>query len=149
MLDLATPIVPYEGTGIFNFSENYATIKTQMNEQKINYSEEIWDGTGYNPAWTVITVENAIRLFFVKEKLFKIVLQENFKGSLPNGIDLDTDIDEAQKIDETLTFNDWDEMFESNSGYWLEDNLDTKKLLSITIFIPAVESEDFYEYNWS
>ena len=72
----------------------------------------------------------------------------NFKGALPNGINLDTAIIEAQRLDTTLRFNDWDEIFESSKSYWIEDNLDTQKLLSITIFIPAVETDDFYEYNW-
>ena len=148
MIDLTTPIIPYEGTGIFRFSESYETIKNKLNELKIPYSEEILDGTGYEIQWTVITVEESVRLFFAKNKLFKIILQNNFKGSLPNGINLDTDIEEAQEIDETLMFNDWDEIFESDNGYWVEDNLDTKKLLSISIFIPAVERDDFYEYNW-
>ena len=148
MIDLTTQIIPYEGTGIFKFSESYETIKSKLNELKIPYSEEIWDGTGYEIQWTVITVEESVRLFFAKNKLFKIILQNNFKGSLPNSINLDTDIEEAQEIDETLMFNDWDEIFESDNGYWVEDNLDTKKLLSISIFIPAVERDDFYEYNW-
>ena len=39
-------------------------------------------------------------------------------------------------------------MFVSKNGYWVEDDVSTKKLCWITIFIPALESDDFFEYNW-
>ncbi len=151
MIDLTTPIVPFKGTGIFELYADYRDVVARMQANCIDYKEEVWEHTYCaDPPWTIITVGNNadIQLFFAKDKLWKIVFQNDFKGSLPNGINLDTLIDEAQKIDPTLKFNDDDEIYESSEGYWIEDNLDTRKLWSISIFIPVVERDEFYEYKW-
>ncbi len=148
MIDLTTPIVPYKGTGIFEVYANYNDIIAKLQAMHIEYAEEIWEATDVDPPWIIVNIDDDIALFFVKETLFKIVLQNNFKGALPNGISLNTSIDDAQKIDPTLRYDDWEEFFESAAGYWLEENLDTHKLWSISIFMPEVERDDFQKYNW-
>ena len=55
---------------------------------------------------------------------------------------------EMEKIDPTLEYNDDDEDFSSKDGYWLLDDIDTKKVVTITIFLSVVETDDFYDYEW-
>ena len=154
MIDLTTPIIPYEGTGIFKLDASYDEIKSLLTKQNISYKEEIWEATDVDPPWTVIGISKAgekdyaIRITFAKNRLFKICLYDGFEGKLPNGIHIGMSLDEAQRIDPTLTFNDWDEMFISAKGYWTEDDVNTKKLCWITIFIPAFERDDFFDYKW-
>lgn len=58
-------------------------------------------------------------------------------------------MDEALKLDSTLKYDDWNEDFHSDKGYWIEDNLENNTVLSITIFIKEVLDEDlFYKYEW-
>jgi hypothetical protein len=150
MIDLATPIIPYVGTGIFKLDSSLDGVKILLKEHDILYDEEI-RGNQYNPKdppWTIIEIENVMELFFAKDRLFKIILKGKFSGNLPNGISLDTTIDDAQKIDPTLAFDDWDEIYISNEGYWVDYDDDTRKLCWITIFIPALERDDFFEYKW-
>ena len=146
MIDLTTPIIPYKGTGIFDLYGSYKDIKDKMQSQKIKYTEEVWKETDMDPSWTIINIGEDIELFFTLNKLFKIVLMNNFKGSLPNGINMTTLIEDAKKIDPTLAFDNWDEIYISDNGYWIEDNLDTKKLLSISIFIREIDEDDYYKY---
>lgn len=148
MIDLTTPIVPYKGTGIFELRADYSNTISILQALNVEYDEEILEATDVDPPWIIVSVGNDIKLFFAKDTLFKIVLLNKFKGELPNGISLDTSIDDAQKIDPTLQYDDWEEFFESANGYWLEENLDTHKLWSISIFMPEVERDDFQEYNW-
>lgn len=148
MLDLTTPIISYKGTGIFNLDASYDEIKALLAAQGISYTEKILPPTELDPPWTIIIISGNFELFFAKNRLFKIILEGEFKGSLPNGINLDTTIDDAQEIDPTLEFEDWEEVYESANGYWVEDDLITRKLRWITIFIPALERDDFFEYNW-
>lgn len=150
MIDLTTSIIPYEGTGFFKLDSSPDEVKSLLKKYSVPYNEEI-NVNKYNPKnppWIIIEIENVMEFFFAKNRLFKIILKKNFKGSLPNGINLDTTIDDALKIDPTLTFDDWDEIFVSANGYWVEDDLDTKKLRWITIFIPALERDDFFDYKW-
>ena len=41
---------------------------------------------------------------------------------------------ELEEIDKSLKYNEDDEDFVSKNGYWIEDDLDTGKICSITIF---------------
>jgi len=148
MIDLTTPIIPYEGTGIFKLDASYDAVKALLQERNISYKEEILEATDIDPPWIIIEIENIMEFFFAKNRLFKIILKGNFSGGLPNGINLDTTIDEAQKIDTNLIFDDWDEIFISDNGYWVDYDEDTKKICRITIFIPVLERDDFFEYKW-
>ena len=150
MIDLTTPIIPYEGTGIFKLNSSLDEVKELLKEHDIIYDEEtrINRYNSKDPPWIIIEIENIMEFFFAKNRLFKMILKGNFSGSLPNGINLDTTIDEAQKIDPNLIFDDWDEIFISDNGYWVDYDEDTKKICWITIFIPVLERDDFFEYNW-
>ena len=150
MIDLTTPIIPYRGTGIFELNADYNEMISRIQAANIGYDVEVreHDDT-VDPPWTILTLgEDDIELFFAKDRLWKIVLLNSFKGALPNGINLDTSIADAKKIDPKLKFNDWDEIYESSEGYWLEYSYVTERLSWISIFIPAVERDDFYEYKW-
>lgn len=150
MIDLTTPIIPYVGTGIFKLDSSPDEIKTLLKKYDVLYNEEI-NVNRYNPKdppWIIVEIVNVMELFFAKNRLFKIVLKGNFSGNLPNGINLDTTIDDARKIDPNITFDDWDEIYISTNGYWVEYDEDTKKLCWIAIFIPALERDDFFDYKW-
>lgn len=154
MLDLTTTIIPYEGTGIFKLNAHYNDFKKLLEVEKISYDEEVRKYNDKDPQWNILWIydndgkNEVMEFFFAKGRLFKIILKGSFKGNLPNGINLDITIDAAKKVDSTLKFNDWEEIFESQNGYWLDYDEETKKLCWITIFIPAVERDDFFDYNW-
>lgn len=150
MIDLTTPIIPYVGTGIFKLNSSPDEVKSLLKEHDILYDEEIRVNK-YNPEdppWIIIEIENVMEFFFAKDRLFKIILKGKFSGNLPNGINLDTTIDDAQKMDPNLIFDDWDEIYISTEGYWVDYDDDTRKLCWITIFIPALERDDFFDYKW-
>ena len=157
MIDFTTPITPYEGTGIFKLDSSYDDVKTLLEENNISYEEEVEAATDIDPPLTTIVIckdgspkqYSAIELYFAKKRLYKICLCEDFKGSLPNGIHTGITIQEAKQIDTNLERDeDWDEIYISPEGYWLEYSNRNLEIIIITIFIPAVEREDFYDYNW-
>ena len=56
---------------------------------------------------------------------------------------------EATLIDTSLRFDDWNEDWSSDEGYWLEDDLDTDSVLSISIFIKELlDDDEFDKYQW-
>ncbi|MBQ3441807.1 MAG: hypothetical protein IJG33_01040 [Selenomonadaceae bacterium] len=155
MIDLTTPIIPYVGTGIFKLDASYDEIKAQLEAENISYKEEIWEATDVDPPWTVIGIskvgekDDAISITFAKNRLFRICLYEDFDGKLPNGIHTGMAIEEALEIDKKLSYNDDnDELYESLDGYWLDYHRGTRKILTILIFIPAFERDDFFDYKW-
>lgn len=142
-------LVPFNGTESFNLYQDFSVATAILDQSKIGYIVELWESTSEtvpNP-WKVIVVENVISLFFAKNnKLFKIVVWDNYKGSLPNGISTGMDIATAQAIDSSLVYNDWNEDYESDNGYWIEDDVETKKIMSISIYIREVLDEDDFDY---
>lgn len=155
MIDLTTPIMPYEGTGIFKLDASYDEIKSLLAKQNISYKEEISEATDVGPPWYVIGISkageeyDALSVTFAKNRLFRICLYEDFSGNLPNGIHTNMTIDEALTIDKNLYYNDDnDELYESSDSYWLDYHRDTRKILTIIIFIPAFERDDFFDYKW-
>ena len=122
-----------------------------------SYEEEIWDKTGDYYPWTVLVICKegspkeyyAVELFFAKNRLFKICLCEDFEGTLPNGIHTGMNFNVALKIDPKLQQDeDWDEIYISPDGYTVKYSNRNLDVIIITIFIPAFERDDFFEYNW-
>ena len=157
MIDLTTPIIPYVGTGIFKLDSSYDEVKSLLQEQKISYEEEIWKKTGEFFPWNVLIIckegsnpqHSAVELCFAKNRLFKICLCEDFEGSLPNGIHTGMNFNDALKIDPKLQQDeDWDEIYISSDGYTVEYSNRNLDVIIITVFIPAFERNDFFEYKW-
>ncbi|MCR5485122.1 MAG: hypothetical protein K6F09_05970 [Clostridiales bacterium] len=145
-------IIPYVGIESIKLYQKIDEIKTVLKTEGVSYREERWSSeseTIPNP-WIVLIIENIISLFFAKnEKLFKIVFWEGYRGSLPNGISLGTSIEDAKVMDPSLRFDDWNEIYQSDNGYWIEDDIDTKTVLSISVFIEELLDDDSFDYcNW-
>lgn len=144
-------IVPYVGTDIFKLYTKYEDIKTILDKENLEYIEETWcvEGETIPNPWKIINVPEIISFFFASNnKLFKIVFWNNYKGKLSNGISVGSTIDEAKNIDSTISYNEWDEIYESSYGYWLESDFETNKMFSITVFIKEIDSDNFDECNW-
>lgn len=143
---------PYDGLGKIKLYSSYETCKEYLKVNKIPFIvEKLYEENDeLSDKWKVIVIQECISLFFGNNnKLFKIYCVEGYEGSLPNGININTYLKEALLIDKTLCYNDDGEDYESNNGYWIEDNLDTGKLFSITIFIKELlDDEIFYQYKW-
>lgn len=157
MIDLTTPIIPYVGTGIFKLDASYDEVKALLQENNISYTEEIWKKTGDFCPWTVLVIckegspeeYSAVELFFAKNRLFKICLCEDFEGTLPNGIHTGMNFNEVWKFDPKLKEDeDWDDVFISPDGYLVEYSNRNLNITIITVFIPAFERDDFFEYKW-
>lgn len=145
-------IIPYEGIESIKLYQKIVDVKAILQSDGIPFREEIWSAeseTVPNP-WTVLVVDNFISLFFAKNgKLFKMVFWEGYKGSLTNGISLGISIEKATALDSSLSFDDWEDVYLSDNGYWLEDNIDTNTVMSISIYIKELLDEDNFDFcNW-
>ena len=145
-------IVPFIGVGDFKLYMTIEEAKSIIKKENAKFSMEIWDNKGCVPevSWIIIRVENGINMFFAKNKLFKIYMENDFVGKLDNGICINMPMEKVLKIDPTLEFDDWNEIYQSKKGYWIEDNLENKTVLTISIFIPEVLDDDAFDsYEWA
>ena len=141
-------IVPFEGTKSFKLYQHIDEVKTTLSGMNLPYQEEIWQSdaeTIPNP-WHVINVNETISFFFASNgKLFKIVFLDNYTGKLLGKINTGLQIGDVISMDNTLEYSDWNEDYESQLGYWLEDDVETGKIMSITVFIKEILDEDTFD----
>ena len=146
-MKLTDKIIPYEGTESIALYTVLEDVRTMLKGEGYTFQQEVWKATPDDPnPFTVIIIDGVMSLFFAKNmKLFKIILWENYQGCLPNGIYPRMPLVEAQVIDPELSFDDWNEVYLSPAGYWLEDNLDTKEVMSISVFIKELDDDDLFD----
>jgi len=141
-------IVPFEGIKSFKLYQRIDAVKATLDKMDIPYQEEIWQSeseTVPNP-WNVINVNETISFFFASNgKLFKIVFWSNYTGKLLGKINTGMQIDDVKTVDDSLEYSDWNEDYESQLGYWLEDDIETGKIMSITVFIKEILDEDTFD----
>ncbi len=147
---LMESIVPYEGTKTFKLGMKLEEVRTILKSNKIpfNQTEQSNQGTTSNVLWVFITVDASLTFCFAKEVMYEIYFENQYTGTLPNGGCIGMDLEELMRVDSSLSYNEDEEDFESKKGYWVVDDVSTKKVTCITIFLPVVETESFYDYKW-
>ncbi len=144
-------VKPYKGFDDITFEMSFDAVKELLREKRIQFNTENWPNKGCDPevAWDIIRIGKDISLFFAKNRMFKIYFENGFKGTLNNGISLGMNIREAEGIDPSIQYDDREEIYTSGQGYWLEDNVESGEIISITIFIKELEDDDiFFKYDW-
>ena len=144
-------IIPFKGVGRYQLYQSMENIIATLNEDGDSFSEELWSNADLtNPVpWTIIRTASGMNMFFAKNKLFKIYVNDNFSGKLPNGIGIGMKMDDVMKIDPNIKYDDWEEDWQSPEGYWIEDDPSNDTVMTITIFInELLDDELFEQYNW-
>ncbi len=144
-------IVPYKGTESFRFGMRLDEVKSLLKEEHVAFDQMTESHNGCTPEvpWIVLRIEDSITLCFVEGILFEAVLENRYEGHLPNGIAVGMKMKDAAEIDATLQYDDEEEDYVSDNGYWIEDDLENYQIESITVFVPeASDGETFFRYDW-
>ena len=143
-----TNIKPYFGTSDFKLYQSLNETRNFLSLKGITFREEYWSSkseTIPNP-WNVIIIDDVISLFFAKnKKLFKIVFLENYLWNLPNGIHTGMKMEDAIIHDKSLLYDEWNEVYVSDNGYWIEDNIETNQVMSISIYIKELLDDEIFD----
>lgn len=139
-------ITPYIGTDAFSLGSSFDAIKSKLKVQKIPFvqSIDIREFNNKKSYWTCLTIAESIILCFAEDVLFEIVFENNYVGKLANGAYIGMPISELSLLDNTLVFLEEEEYYMSEFGYWIEDDLDTNTVSSITVFLKEIEEKDFF-----
>ena len=145
-------MTPFVGVGKVKLLSKLDDVRAYLKSNKIPHQMEVWPNKGCTPEvpWTILRVEGCLSLFFAKGLLWKIEAKRGYEGSLPNGIRIGMKMDEAERIDETLEYDDWNEGWDSKLGYWLVDSVETKEVEVLCVFIKELLDEDLFDtYAWA
>ena len=103
-----------------------------------------------NENWIRYDIKNSVELFFHlgNNKLFRITTLDNYKGRLFEKIGVGTTEQEMLEIEPSFVYNEFEEVWESDKGVFIEMDAETNKVRWISVYIPELDLESFEECNW-
>ena len=143
MLDIYAPIIPYEGLGGLRL---YSTIEELL--PVLNGLEITVDKSYYN--WIRYDIKDTVSLFFHNKnrKLWKLSALDNYKGKLFGKIGIGTTEEQLVALEPSFAFDEFEEVFESPKGIFIESYADNLQIFSISVYIKELNDPDFEEARW-
>ncbi|WP_318246852.1 hypothetical protein [Bacillus norwichensis] len=143
LIDLQAPIVPWEGMGgiklnshineFYSMIEQYGKQPKLLGKYLIRYE-----------------IDNSLDLWFnlLNGKLFKITATSNYYGTLFNKIRVGMHIDDVIKLEPSFVYDDFEEVYCSSKGVYLETDPVEQTVLWISVYIKEIDNPDFERGNW-
>lgn len=143
MIDLNAPILPWEGLGGIKLYSHISKFYTLLNQEKVTTSL-------LGKYLVKYEISDKLDLWFniVNGKLFKITTLKSYTGKLSNGIKLGMHIDKVLKIDSSFEYDDFEEVYCSPKGIFIETDPVTHTVIWISVYIKELEENNFIEGNW-
>ncbi|WP_054948546.1 hypothetical protein [Numidum massiliense] len=142
-LDLNAPIEPWKGLGGLELYTHITEVYDLL--QPINVREHL-------PGKFAVRyeIENDIDLWFsiTNGKLFKLTASENYEGLLFNQIHVGMHIDDALKVEPSFEYDEFEEVYVSQKGIYIETDPVTHRVLWISVFVKEIDDEDFDRGKW-
>lgn len=141
--DISAPIVPFEGMGEIKL------YSTRNDLEKLLTREDVENKVIHND-WIRYDIQNSIELFFhlKNNKLFRITTLDNYRGKLFGKIGVGTTEKELLEAEPSFIYNDFEEVWESKKGVFIEMDAETNTVRWISVFIKELDDETFEEANW-
>ena len=143
LLDIRAPIVPFKGFGKIKLYSTRNQVQ-ELLEGKAVKSEII------NNDWIRYDIQNSIELFFhlKNNKIFRITTLDNYKGKLFGKIGVGTTEKELLEAEPSFVYDDFEEVWESKKGVFVEMDAETNTVRWISVYIKELNDENFEEANW-
>lgn len=143
LLDISAPIVPFKGFG------KIMLYSTRDELHKLLEIEGVESEVIHND-WIRYDIQNSVELFFhlKNNKLFRITTLDNYKGKLFKKIRVGTTEKELLEAEPSFVYDDFEEVWESEKGVFIEMDAETNTVRWISVYIKELDTEDFEKANW-
>ena len=143
LLDISAPIVPFDGFGEIKLYSTRDELQKLLEKKGVE-SEVIHNN------WIRYNIQNSIELFFhlKNNKLFRITTLDNYQGKLFEKIGVGTTEKELLEAEPSFVYDDFEEVWESEKGIFIETDAETNTVRWISVYIKELDSEEFEEANW-
>ena len=143
-IDVNAPIIPYEGLGGIKLYSTREELKDILSLPNVT-SRIIYD-------WIEYSIQDKVALTFhlKNDKLLRISTLCNYKGKLFDKVKVGMTEEELVTAEPSFIYDDFQEVWISNKGIFVETDPETNKVMWIAVYIPKPEwgSEDFEKGNW-
>lgn len=143
LLDISAPIVPFEGFGEIKLYSTRDELQELLEGEAVE-TEII------NNDWIRYDIQNSVELFFhlKNNKLFRITTLDNYQGKLFEKIGVGTTEKELLKVEPSFVYDDFEEVWESEKGVFIEMDAETNTVRWISVYIKELDDKDFENANW-
>lgn len=143
LLDISAPIVPFEGFGEIKLYSTRDELQELLEGEAVE-TEII------NNDWIRYDIQNSVELFFhlKNNKLFRITTLDNYQGKLFEKIGVGTTEKELLKVEPSFVYDDFEEVWESEKGIFIEMDAETNTVRWISVYIKELDDKDFENANW-
>lgn len=143
LLDNTAPIIPFRGFGDIKL---YSTRDELSDLLSLNNVETMV----INENWIRYDIQNSVELFFHlgNDKLFRITTLDNYKGKLFEKIGVGTTVEDMLKFEPSFIYDDFEEVWESDKGVFIEMDAETNKVRWISVYISELDLENFEDCKW-
>lgn len=143
LLDKMAPIIPYIGLGDIKLYSTREELRDLLSLDGV-------DSMMITENWIRYDICNTVELFFHlgNDKLFRISTLDNYQGKLFEKIGVGTTTEDISKLDSSFVYNEFEEVWESDKGVFIETDAETNKVRWISVYIPELDLDDFEECNW-
>lgn len=146
MINIYDPIIPFKSCGGFSLYSDYdETILSLQNDYEL--SEWGDERTGM---LIEIFIDGILHLCFAKKnkKMFRIDAETGYKGNLFDKEILGVDEKQLYIMFPDLVYDEMNEVFSTNQGLLFVTDPITHCVISVSVYIPELDSEEFWNFKW-
>lgn len=141
MIDKNAPIIPYQEMGGVKL---YSSLD-ELSNILCKYEKVV-----LNDTWIRYDISNIMSMFFHRgnNKLFKMTTMKEYNGRLFDKITVETTEKELIEIDDSFVYDEFEEVWESKKGIFIETDPQTHKATWISVYIMELDDNNFEEAKW-
>ena len=143
-IDISAPIIPFKGWGGINLYSTQEELKDFLTLTGVK-KRSLWSNTAIQ-----YDIQNKISLNFLStnNKLYKIIALPEYKGKVFEKIGIGMTVEELLEAEPSFVYDDFEEVWISDKGIFIEMDPETNKVMWISVYIPELDTEDFEKGNW-
>ena len=143
MIDNNLPIVPWVGLGgvkLYSHISHFYDLIANMDEKSRLVTK----------FFIRYEIKDSVELWFnlMNGKLFKITALKDYRGLLFNKIHIGMHIDEVLEKEPSFQYDDFEEVYVSANGIYIETDPIQHTVLWISVFVKEIDNDDFERGNW-
>ena len=143
MINIDAAILPWEGIGGIKLYSHIKNLKNVIISEKAT-------SFLYDRFLVRYEIQDTLYLFFniINGKLFKITALKEKRGKTVNGICIGQKITDALLLDNSFEYDDFEEVYVSPNGIFIETDPLTERIQWISVFVKELETEIFDDAMW-
>lgn len=143
MIDINAPIIPYVGIGGIKLYSKCESLENILSQD--NVTSQV-----LNTIMIRYDIGDFLELFFHSgnSKLFKITTLGEYKGKLFDKIFVGMKEEDFLQIEPNFVYDDFEEVFESEKGVFIETDPITHTAKWISVFIKELDENTFEKGDW-